>query len=541
MKSLTQQLKDNWKSGVSVALVSVPLSFSLAIASGASPMTGIITAVWAGLIGGLIGGSKFNIIGPAGALAGILAGYAIMFGPAILPFLAIVAGLIILVVWLLGWDKYLIFVPSSVIHGFTLGVACTIAFGQLNAAFGLTGLPTHESAISNLFESFRHLGSINFGTFLSFAIGLALMFTLLKYRPLWPNSIIVAILGVLLGYAVMHQWIPIEIQTVGTKYPNLSRNLFLFPSWANFSSNASFAALSTVQKLSTILNFSTVIAFVVILETLISAKIADGMTKTKFNQRREVLGVGLANIASGIFGGLPASGVFARTALNVKTGAKSNYSQMINAVAVALLAVVFLSGLNYLPLSITASILVYAAIRMVGVHHFKKLYKFDKLAFGLSLVVAALTLIYDATTGILVGTLVALLVFARKLSTTQLGSQEDPDNFNPEDIRTNAIVYRFAGTMTYITSQTHLQRIQYIPSDKPVVLNFRHLYYIDVDGFEALDEIVELLEQRHQKIVITGVRPEMLTFFNEHAWFRNLSSEGKICDTTDKAVQMCTT
>ena len=126
------EIKRNWKSGISVAMVSIPLSLSLAIAAGASPMTGIITAVWAGLIGGIIGGSKYNIIGPAGALTGILISYSLLYGPAILPILAIISGILILVIRFLKWDKYLVFVPSSVVHGFTLGVALTIAGSQLN-------------------------------------------------------------------------------------------------------------------------------------------------------------------------------------------------------------------------------------------------------------------------------------------------------------------------------------------------------------------------------------------------------------------------
>jgi SulP family sulfate permease len=289
------------------------------------------------------------------------------------------------------------------------------------------------------------------------------------------------------------------------------------------------------------LQFSAVIAFVVILETLISAKIADGMTKTKFKQRKEVFGVGLANIAAGIFGGLPASGVFARTALNVKSGASSHYSQIINAVAVALLAVVFLGAIKFLPLSITASILVYAAIRMVAAEHFKKLYKFDKLAFGIAMAVAAICLIYEATTGILVGTLVSLLVFARRLSDAKLGSEEDPENFNPEEIRDGAIVYRFAGELTYINAKTHIERINAMSDTKPMVLNFRHVSYIDVDGYEALDEMVDTLERRGQKIYITGVRPEHMKFFDEHSWFKKCAEEKKILPTTEEAVKIAVT
>lgn len=532
------QIKNNWKSGVSVALVSVPLSFSLAIASGAGPMAGIITATWAGLLAGIFGGSQYNIVGPAGALAGILIGYSITYGQAILPILAIVSGFVILAIWFLGWDKYLILVPSSVVHGFTLGVALTIGFGQLNYALGLSGLPVHENIIMNIFESLRNINHINFGAFVPFIIGLSLMFIVLKLKPLWPNSIIVAIIGIILGYLSVHNIIPLHFQTVGTKFPNLSGNLFVLPKISDLLNNHNFSALTHFYQIVKITEFSLVVAFVATLETLISAKTADGMTKTKFMQSKEVFGLSLANIASGFFGGLPASGVFARTALNVKSGASSNYSQIINAVSVGLISVVFISGFSYLPLSITASILVYAAIRMITAEHFRKIYKFDKSAFGLAMVVAALTFAMDATTGILVGTVSSLLLFANKLSTIELGSNEDPDSFNPEEDAGRALIYRFAGAMTYFNSKSHIERIIGLQTNKPIILNFRHLHYIDVDGYDSINEIIEILAQKKQKVYIVGVKPEMLGHFKHHVWFTNLERDKKVCPSTDIALSL---
>lgn len=537
MKNILNSIKNNWKSGISVAMVSIPLSLSLAIAAGASPMTGIITAVFAGIVGGLIGGSNFNILGPAGALTGILIGYSILYGPEILPILAILSGIIIIIIWALKWDRYLIFVPSSVIHGFTLGVAITIGLGQINSALGIVGLPTHESLVKNISESLTHIDSLNWGAFIPFIVGLSLLFTMLKHKPNWPNAIIVAILGIIFGYFSSIGIIHITFQTIGNKYPDLNNNLFLFPHLSSLYLNTKFAVLSTTEQIKLLLSGSAVIAFVAVLETLISAKTADGMTKTKFNQGKEVLGVGFANIASGIFGGLPASGVFARTALNVKSGAQSSYSQTINAVSVGIISVLFISGFKYLPLSITAAILVYASVRMVTAEHFIKLFRFDKYSFILSMVVAFLTFAYDATTGILVGTLAALLMFANKLSKAELNSSEDPENFTPEEDTEHAIIYRIAGTLNYFNSKSHLERLSAIRKDKPIILNFRYLHYIDTDGYEALDEIVEIIENRNQKIYVTGVKPERKAELNEHSWFLRMEKENKIFVTNDKAIE----
>ncbi|MES2436731.1 MAG: SulP family inorganic anion transporter [Patescibacteria group bacterium] len=531
MNGIVDQLKKNWISALSVALVSVPLSLSLSIASGAGPVAGVITAIWAGLFAGIFGGSKFNIVGPAGALAGILASIAFVYGAAVLPLIAIVSGFMILVVWFFKWDRYLIFVPSAVVHGFTLGVALTIGFGQLNFALGLKDLPKHEHLISNILESLKHIAFSQTWSVIPFIVGLGLMFTILKYKPRWPNTVIVAALGILFGYLTSIGTIPLTIDTLFTKFGDLILRPFNIPT------------LSRDMFNQVIFQYSAVVAFVVVLETLISAKIADGMTKTKFKQRKEVLGVGLANIAAGIFGGIPASGVFARTAINVKSGATSNWSQIINAVFVAILAMVLLPGFKFIPLSVIAAILVYASIRMVATHHFKKLYKFDRSAFWISMAVAIITVVYDATAGILVGTLLALLVFARKLSSAQCNvtineedGQTDATEVLNENVKGKEVVYRFAGELTYINAKSHIERLQRISSDSAIVLNFRNLFYIDVDGIEALDEIIEDLDRRNQSVFVTGVNENIMKFVKDHEWFKKLVHENRVLTTTDAAI-----
>ena len=147
LNSFAVNLKSNWKSGITVSLVSIPLSISLAVAAGATPLMGIITAIWAGLLAAIFGGSNFNIVGPTGALSGILAVFAISHGANSLPALAILSGIIIIISFIFHFEKYIILIPSSVIHGFTLGVAFIIGLNQLNFALGLKNLPVHESFI----------------------------------------------------------------------------------------------------------------------------------------------------------------------------------------------------------------------------------------------------------------------------------------------------------------------------------------------------------------------------------------------------------
>ena len=306
-ESLRTNLKSNLKSGLTVSLISIPLSISLAVASGATPMIGIITAIWAGLIAAIFGGSNFNIVGPTGALSGIIATYVFQNSLNGLPMLALIAGIIIIIAYLFKLERYLILIPSSVIHGFTLGVAFVIGLGQFNSALGLKGLPVHETFFANLVESLQHVSNISWTAFIVFAIFLAGLLILKKYVPKIPGAIILAPVGILLGFFSSNSVInlPSHLRTLGDQFPT-GMDFQLF---GNFSFSFTPSMLQT----------AAVIALIAILETMLSAKIADGMTRTKHNARKEMLGLGLANVVSGLVGGMPATAALARTSLNIKT------------------------------------------------------------------------------------------------------------------------------------------------------------------------------------------------------------------------------
>ncbi len=295
MKTIVPNLRANLKSGITVSLVSLPLSISLAIAGGATPIMGVITAIWSGLVAALFGGSNYNIVGPTGALSGLLAMYAMSYGVQVLPILALIGGLIILISYFFKVDKYIVFIPSSVIHGFTLGVAFIIGLNQLNFATGLKGLPTHERFIENVIESFKHIAGVSGIAVGLFLATLILLFIFLKRIPKVPGPIVVSLIGIALGYLTSIGVLDFPLQTLYTKYGDLHATLFSLPHFGREFLNF------------TLWKAGAAIAVIAILETLISAKIADKMTKTKFDQKREMWGLGLANIASGLFGGIPAT------------------------------------------------------------------------------------------------------------------------------------------------------------------------------------------------------------------------------------------
>ena len=226
MKELFTKIKGNLKSGITVSLVSIPLSVSLAVASQTSPVVGIITAIWAGLVASIFGGSNYNIVGPTGALSGILATYAIIHGASALPTLAIVTGILIIFSYLLRLERFLIYVPKSAIQGFTLGVAVIIAFTQLNSALGIKVGIVHEKFFENMIESFRNFSSISLETTLLFAIFLIGLFLFAKFLPKIPGAIILAPIGIFIGYLSVTHSIPLSITTLGDKFPAIAPAVF---------------------------------------------------------------------------------------------------------------------------------------------------------------------------------------------------------------------------------------------------------------------------------------------------------------------------
>lgn len=486
--NVVNRIKKNWQSGITVALVSVPLSISLAVASQTMPLVGIITAIWSGFVASLLAGSNFNIIGPTGALSGILAAFAFTHGAELLPMLAITTGLIILIAYLLHLEDYLIFIPGSTIHGFTLGIACIIALNQLNFALGLSGLPKHEHLIQNVIESCTHIGNASWITLACFIFFLSFLFALLKWLPQLPGIIMIAPLGILMGYAVS-LYSPHTLQTLGDTFGSISFSFFLFPQF-HFTGSLIITSIT--------------LAFIAILETMISARIADAMTKMRHNPRKELFALSMANLASGFAGGIPATAALARTALNVKTHATHAFSATICSIGIAVISLLFLKYFSYIPLAVIAAILVYVAIRMVEAEHFATLFHYDKKNFWISILVALITVASDPIIGILVGISLSLIMFAKYLS-QGFFKAHDTANISelPDAHHTKTLVYTFKGPVCYINAQAHQARFETnLDNYSTIVLDFTHVSFIDIDGVDAISHIIDQLHQAHKKVRI---------------------------------------
>jgi SulP family sulfate permease len=533
----------NWKPGLTVALISVPLSLSLSIASGATPLQGILTAVWAGAVYALFAGSRYNVVGPAGALAGILAIFAFRYGAGALPSLAVLSGIFILGAYFLRLERYLAFVPASALHGFTLGVAVTIGLNQLNFALGLSGLTKHEKLTDNILESIRHISNASPTVSVIFAIFLIGLFAFSRWLPKVPGAIVLTPVGIALGWLASNDVLDIDIPTLRSTYGDIEMHLFAFAR-PEFSADMVITAIT--------------VAFVTILETLISAKIADGMAKTKdkYARRREVKALALANIASGLAGGIPATGVFARTALNIKTGADDASACFLQSLFVAAISVFLFGYFRYIPLAVIAAILVFASVRMVEMRHYRRTFQYDRVGFGVIVFVAFVTVYNDPMMGILFGTAVSLALFVEKLSHGQfemifnhpekrmLGTVEGDRQATvlPSQESTyrdcHTIVYSLKGQLAYLNAQAHIDRFEKKLTDyENIVLRFRELYFIDLDGADAFDEIVEIVERRGKRVYVSGVNAHVETMLAHSKHFPRLRKDGRVFEKTTFALE----
>lgn len=536
---MKNKILQNWKSGLTVSIVSVPLALALAITSGATPTQGIITALWAGLLGGIFGSSNFNILGPTGALAGILVSFTIIHGYQILPIVAILSGILIMIAYFLHLDKYIIFIPRSVVHGFTLGVAFIIGLGQLDNILGIQNLQKTESFLHNVINTLQNISQADWSIFIIFLFSTIFIILWNKKYPKIPGAAMAAFLAIFFMLILPKIGYTPSILTLGDKYPSISTSLFENP-FLQFD----WSILLT-KELWLIAITTTIIA---ILETLLSGQIAESMTDTKFNRRKEILGLSIANIGSGLMGGIPATAALARTALNIKSGANHKSSAIINAMFISIITIFCITFFKLLPMVIIASILVVVAIGMVEKKHFLHLIENEKVAFLLSLFVALIVVIEDPIVGILVGTVIALLIFVNKMAYGQTevllwknGKMTEAllknDFLNKNVIDSDVVVYKISGTLTYINMPAHLEAAQKIKNNNFVIISLRHSFYADIDGIDYLGEIIEVLKKNgNKKILLAGINKEIEKLIHKKDFYKQKLTEGKIYKRTSEAI-----
>jgi sulfate permease, SulP family len=384
--------------GVTVALVAIPLSLAIAIASGADPAAGLVTAIIAGFLISFLGGSRVQIGGPTGAFIVVVFGVIVAHGYDGLVLATFMAGIILIVAGLLRAGNLISFVPEAVVNGFTIGIAIIIAASQLNDLFGLTTSDLPAEFFSKLEVLWAARGTVNWASVGIGAATMALIVGLRQVAPKFPGLIV----AVGLTSAVVY-FFHLPVDTIGSRFGALPSQLPM-PKLPGLS----------LDRVTELLPSAFIIAFLAGVESLLSAMVADRMTGGQYRRNAEVMAQGAANIGSALFGGLPATGAIARTATNVRAGGKTPVAGIVHALTI-LMAVLFAAPLaGYLAMPALAGLLMLTAWNMSEPHKWRAYMSDEKANIALLLITLVLTVVADLTIAIGVGVSLGLAIRLRR-------------------------------------------------------------------------------------------------------------------------------
>lgn len=550
-------LKENWQPALAVTMINLPLSIALAVASlgtGSSviPMMGIITAVFGGVAASIFSSNKYNIYGPAGAIAVVLIAFlAVMDGDILMvPVLTITTSLIIFAIQKLKLSKYIMLIPASALSGFLMGVGLIIIFSQLNDALGIIPAVEKDGAISKILQTLSQINEINFSTFLIFLTTFLFLFfyKFSKISKKIPGAVIVSIGGIIFGYVVSVFFNDSFLNSVETLKSSFSGVRFSFID-LSYISESVFNKIKNPDTLITIIKFAFSVAIIALLETLITSKAISKKTKTKFNKNKEVFGLGMSNLFSGLAGGMPSTAVIVRTIFNVESGANSKVAGFLGAIMVLLISFLFFDYFSYIPMPVIAAILVNISIGLIDLKELSRYRKMDKISYVLALIVALVTFIEDPIAGIVFGTVAALLFFIKDVSTGKLNVSIFKDTHFVEKISLkkylkkqhkgfDTIILKFPIAINYINAESFIEQIEKIDKPKNIIFSFAQVAIVDIDGIELLDEVYENLKDKKINIYFTGIISERLKeILYDKQYFQELSGKDMVYDSSAYVIE----
>ncbi|MDM7948026.1 MAG: sulfate permease [Oceanibaculum nanhaiense] len=495
--------------GLTVAIVALPLAMALAIASGTTPERGLFTAVIAGFIISAFGGSRFQIGGPTGAFVVVVFNIIDRHGYDGLLIATIMAGFMLLAFGLLRFGTYIKYVPQPVVTGFTAGIAVIIFSSQVRDLLGLE--------IDKLPADFLHQWSAylsNLATVNPAAIGiagltLALIIGLKRWRPRWPGFLIGVLAGTLLALAA-----GLPVETIGSRFGTIP-NMLPSPSLPEV----------TLERIRILLPDAFTIALLAGIESLLSAMVADGMTGRRHRSNCELVAQGLANLGSALFGGLPATGAIARTATNIRAGARTPVAGILHAGFLLLFMIALAPLMIYVPLACLAAVLVIVAWNMSEVERFRHLMKAPRGDRVVLLLTFGLTVMVDLTVAIQVGIVLAAILFMVRMAEAveiQGGvnplpqnddGDEDEDSNAREDLPPGVEVFLIRGPLFFgATGQltdvlaSVLERIGVSP--KIFILRLRHVPMIDASGADTLENFLKRCRSQGTIVILSGLQPQ---------------------------------
>ena len=486
--------------GLTVAIVALPLSMALGVASGASPDKGLVTAVVAGLLISVLGGSRVQVGGPTGAFVVVVFNIIATHGYDGLLLATLLAGFILTGAGLMKLGRMIRFIPHPVITGFTAGIAVIIASSQVKDFFGLSMENVPADFLPKWQAYLRAVGSIDMPTLAVGAGALALVVALRRFAPRLPGFL-AAIVASSLAASVLG----LQVETIGSRFPDIPSGLPA-PALPNIS----------VAAVTQVLPSAFTIAFLAGIEALLSAVVADGMAGTRHRSSQELVGQGVANIGSALFGGLPATGAIARTATNVRAGGRTPVAGIMHALFLLLFVLFATDLMAYVPMAALAAILFVVAWGMSEIGRFIALMKLGGSDRTVLLLTFVLTVFVDLTVAIGVGVTVASLVFMARMSeAVEFGDDDGPDDEGQEEqtqrdsLPPGVEVFRINGPLFFGVAGELLDTLRRM-GQKPgvIILRMRLVPLLDVSGITMIKEFVEQTRLAGTRLILSGVRPE---------------------------------
>jgi SulP family sulfate permease len=523
IKAYFNSWKEDSIAGITVAIVALPLALAFAVASGVDPKAGLYTAIIAGIIASMFGGSPFQITGPTGAMAVILIHVVKQYGLDQVWLAGLMAGIIQIILGITKLGGLVKFIPYPVITGFTNGIAIIIFCGQINHLLGLQ-IPHSEELFVSLWKTFENVPQLNYT---SLAIGLLVI--LIKVFLPKVNKTIPASLVALVAATFITAYFNLQIPTIG----NIPQNLPPFKGIPNWHS------LNVIHNL---MPAALAIAALGSIESLLSAMVADSMTIShKHDSNKELIGQGLANIVVPFFGGIPATGAIARTAVNIRCGAKTSLSGIIHSLVLAIIMLTCAPWAAKIPLAALSGILMVVSYRMLEWEEVKLLLKTTRSDTSVMFITWFFTIFFDLVLAVEVGLIAAGILFIKKMSDLSLTKMPEEKLFQsgvPVEISKQIAVYRVDGPLFFGVAERFVNVLHEIPEVKILILRMRYVSNIDSSGVVALEEIYNDLKNRNCKLILTGMRQSVKDILNRSGVLDHLGKDNCF-DSTEEAIIVC--
>lgn len=522
-----EQLIKDVIAGIIVAVIALPLSIALALASGVNPENGLYTAIVAGFIISFLGGSRVQIAGPTAAFCTIIAGIVYRSGMEGLIVATVLAGGILILMGVLRFGSLIRFIPYTITTGFTAGIAVTIAIGQLKDFMGLTFHESPVETMEKLMEVGRCITSFNWQAFVVAIVSLAILIFWPKKLAKIPASLIAVLVG-----AAMVKLLDMNVNTIGSLYEiNGGLPKFAMP---NFS-------MGLVKE---VLPDAFTIAVLAAVESLLSCVVADGMINSRHNSNTELIAQGAGNIASGLFGGIPATGAIARTAANIKNGGRTPIAGMVHAVTLALVMVVLMPYAALIPMPTIAAILMMVAYNMCGWRQFVAIIKTSPKSDILVLVLTfGLTVVFDLVVAIEVGLVLAALLFMKRMSDVAhvhaWKDANDPALENQADlilkeIPKHTLVYEIDGPMFFGAAEKFMN-FPMAKDAEVLILRMRNVPAMDVSGLRAIESVQQQCAKHNVTLILSHVCEQPLAVIKKAELDKAIGEEN-FCANIDAAL-----